>query len=1551
MALIGDKMKFRLILAALLMGIFVQAAVVNYTYIEQFEPNVQIVNGEAHVDIPGGYFIIHGEPDLPGKPIRLALPPGTEATDVEYSVDSEILASTVEVRNAFLSELDNPWEKAAPFASVEMPPVQLDGTSMLYGVPMAELFIRPVTYDPETGELIWNRRIDIDVETRQSGDNAFKFPQLTPLSSKIREHVLTNAVENPIDLPPRPRPMDFSELVYPTRSFPPSPGDDKCDGVVITADEYVETLQPIKDEINFGVILEIVPISQITSGYIGSSDRAQKLRRFIKDAYEHWGISGVFLVGDHTQIPVRFRHGMTPNSPNYLDIPSDLYYTALDGDWNSDNDAYFGEEDDDDFAPDIIIGRFPAEDTSEVRAYLDKINYHRWEVDFDFTTRWLMMGASIQGTDYSGPIQCDSIITAGPIPHDVDIYKLYAFHDSTGGDTELTEANARSQLTEGKYIAFHLDHGFRYILHTGKHTDHGSGFDIPEFMAMDNGPYYPFLHTYSCEVNSFDVGCVGSASVRSKNGGFVGILAHSRSAYSNHKQLIHYFWGDNFLPSGRTANLGAAVQGTQIDYGISTTGKYYKSILNYLGYPFLDMYLGQPTRVEVDLHTPTLTSTDSIIRLEVFKESTSTPYEGANVVAYTPSGAYAMVQTDASGAAMLIIEPESAEEIILTVSGNGAFPWTDTISVITSGSEHVVLNKNIFYPGGGDHDNIPEPGDTFACALILKNIGAATAESINVDIEVPGLIDTTAIIPAIAPAEYCTLAAAFGLEIDPSLRGTRNLRPVVIISTENQIEHDTLALALYGPEFEHTTTFYVDDNDGIPEAGETGTLAIAFANIGPGDFHGGVIDIEMEGAVPYSTHFEIGDISSNTQDTLHIPIDIESHYIIADIYFTFSNTTPESIDINYTKPPAPDSLRMTPREDEIWLFWQPPLDSNIIGYNVYRGDSLADNFVKINEIPIEFSTLIDEGLPHRTRFHYYVIALDEWYNESYTSDTILAWTTLPLMEPWPIQIGLSREIYSSLAIEDADGNGDLEIYAVGKKYSAVWAFHHDGIPVIEGDDMSDPFRVISWDGTTVSELGMWSSPAIGEVFPGRTHILINDRTFPSKAYLLDAINAEDATGWPTNAMSASMGNPVLADLDGDNTLELLNPNHDGLNVWNRDGSSYIPGAEGVFADFEDGMTDPLWGSPAVGDINGDGEVEIVMGFGADEANNGTLYAFDHNGETLPGWPIRMRNNDFTNINPTLANFDSDTTTLEILIAAYRGGAYIFDHEGDSLEGWPITEFSQLFYESHTAAADFDGDGICEAVLTGINEVGVYRADGTPMPGWPIDVDETGQTVGNPTIGDLNGDGQWDIVFSMSKRIYAYDIYGNMLPGFPLVIPDLCPGSPNLCDIDGDGYIEIATGAMDSYIYVWRTGVPYTEESVAWPTEKGNYHRTGLYGEHWRIMPVTENSNSTPDRLSISTYPNPFNSSVRIAIDAGGKLNSPVRVEIYDVSGRKIDEFSSPSLTGEKEVSRSLFQKGEFTNGPDEVLVWRPDKSLPSGIYLVRASIAGRYRAARLVYLK
>jgi hypothetical protein len=97
----------------------------------------------------------------------------------------------------------------------------------------------------------------------------------------------------------------------------------------------------------------------------------------------------------------------------------------------------------------------------------------------------------------------------------------------------------------------------------------------------------------------------------------------------------------------------------------------------------------------------------------------------------------------------------------------------------------------------------------------------------------------------------------------------------------------------------------------------------------------------------------------------------------------------------------------------------------------------------------------------------------------------------------------------------------------------------------------------------------------------------------------------------------------------------------------------------------------------------------------------------------------------------------------------------------------------------------------------------------------------------------------------------------------------------------------------------------------------------------------------PDRITIFAHPNPFNSSVTIAVDCRGLINQTPTVEIYDLNGRCVAETP---------FSQSESAKPLSTNAPGAYR-WHPAPSLGSGVYLVRARIEGCEMARRVVYLK
>ncbi len=686
-----------------------------------------------------------------------------------------------------------------------------------------------------------------------------------------------------------------------------------------------------------------------------------------------------------------------------------------------------------------------------------------------------------------------------------------------------------------------------------------------------------------------------------------------------------------------------------------------------------------------------------------------------------------------------------------------------------------------------------------------------------------------------------------------------------------------------------------------------------------------------------------------------------------NVSLTFANTSPESLYVLYSTPPPPNSLQMSAGAANIELWWEPPTDTSVIGYYIYRRDTVSGLWQRLDPFPVSSATYLDEGLSARSVFYYRVSSVDIWNNEGPMCDSILAWTTLPYLSPWPKSVGASMQIYASPVLFDTDNDGAQEIFVAGKSYAAVWAFHADGSDVIDSTSSVDPFAITAWDGSTPAEMAIWGSPAIGDVDgDGIYELLVNDRHSSKKIHLFSISDGSEKAGWPVSVKSPTLSTPVLADLDGDGILEIINATYSGIEAYRADGSEYVPGSGGVLNELEPDLDGTFWSSPAIGDIDGDGHIEIVLGGPRDASNLGTVWVFDDSGGLKPGWPARIPFEDFSIGSPTIANFDSDTTTLEILLNGGWYGTYIFKNNGDIMPGWPQTGYHFSLYASNCAAADFDGDGICEVIAAGSSKLGLHYANGTAMPGWPIEIDGNSNYIGNPTIGDVDGDGEWEILYTIQNKIYGFEVSGQPMPNYPLKMADDCYGAPTLGDVNGDGNIDIVVGCYDSRVYVWETGAPYSPEALAWPTQKGNFHRTGLYGDFWRLERIKEHKQALPRCSDIKIYPNPFNSTVTLELrGVGATYRSPgqIAVEIFDISGRLVYAPSPSVPLPMGEGGQVLLPLGEgfrmraspwekVAKGRMRAFIWQPDESLPSGVYLVRATMEyGQTITKRIVLIK
>jgi hypothetical protein len=294
----------------------------------------------------------------------------------------------------------------------------------------------------------------------------------------------------------------------------------------------------------------------------------------------------------------------------------------------------------------------------------------------------------------------------------------------------------------------------------------------------------------------------------------------------------------------------------------------------------------------------------------------------------------------------------------------------------------------------------------------------------------------------------------------------------------------------------------------------------------------------------------------------------------------------------------------------------------------------------------------------------------------------------------------------------------------------------------------------------------------------------------------------------------------LFDLNGDNKLDIVEARSSGEIAVMRDDGRPLgsfnhgkpvltrlyanvhpksPGARSA------GLPREVPRTPAIGDIDGDREPEIVATAGEH------VYAWNEDGTRVKGFPVR--------VNPALSRPSAETKENHIK-RGFVGSAVL---------------------------SDLNGDGRLDVIAAALDQhVYAWTGRGKRLPGFPAYLKSKGlvgaEIINTPAVGDINGDKKPEIVvptgeldnpnntpngiqdairsgvitllsnaIGASGRTYAISSRGKVLPGWPIkpngAVPDALPlvgpGVDQVMgDVNGDGKQDvvgnIATGDVKSY---------------------------------------------------------------------------------------------------------------------------------------------------------
>ncbi len=427
---------------------------------------------------------------------------------------------------------------------------------------------------------------------------------------------------------------------------------------------------------------------------------------------------------------------------------------------------------------------------------------------------------------------------------------------------------------------------------------------------------------------------------------------------------------------------------------------------------------------------------------------------------------------------------------------------------------------------------------------------------------------------------------------------------------------------------------------------------------------------------------------------------------------------------------------------------------------------------------------------------------------------------------WFANVGTTSATVVKPLIGDINNDGYDEIigYAMGWSdsysdygYSGLYAFKSDGTilwSVMVPQDYQPTLLMADLNNDGKKEIIVKGNDAKQE----KMTVVSN------QGQILSQWSLEDSQ-WGADIQSS----PAVGNFDDDPDLEIVvaSPAKEAGGKWQDDkfvgwdntGVIYVYNMDGSIVTgwpvYTDGV---IFSSPAVGDINKDGQPEIVVGlmYNSDkwpDDRYGGVYVFDKKGNILPGWPVLKGWNFWSS--PSLADFDSDGD-LEIATSRLGFVTYVFHHDGTVASGWPQYTVWNDYYS--TITGDINNDGIPEVLTT------------------------AGGIISNEHPGG----------------VYAWDFKGVPVNGFPKVTEVDAQAPATIADIDNDGQVEVIASSDQDYnsvtelykmrgsIYVWDIPADYNPSVMPWPVFHHDTQSSGLYGKLPKIKCTLPSSQAECD---------------------------------------------------------------------------------------------------------
>lgn len=520
-----------------------------------------------------------------------------------------------------------------------------------------------------------------------------------------------------------------------------------------------------------------------------------------------------------------------------------------------------------------------------------------------------------------------------------------------------------------------------------------------------------------------------------------------------------------------------------------------------------------------------------------------------------------------------------------------------------------------------------------------------------------------------------------------------------------------------------------------------------------------------------------------------------------------------------------------------------------------------------------------------------------------TDNSIL--TVAPQNRIEPMNHGLARislqdtvaKFFASPKLVDLDGDNKNEIL-IGGMDNNFYAFKSDGTQM---------------SGFPINTGGIIRSTAAIDKKSDGTKVIVFG-TDNGKLYAINQ-NGTSLSGFPILLNTPIKSSPVTSDIDGDGNKEII--------VFAGNGKLYVYGMDGFikpgFPVKLQNTVDAFGNllilpSPAVGDIDGDGSKEIVIG-----TSDSTVNVLKTNGTQLAGFPVKLDGMIYSS--PIISKLN--TTSYKIVAASASGSLYILNTNG--------TIYAQLKladgFISSPVVSDLNADGTREIIIASSDgRIFNVNASETLPVNWEFK--SVSEINSSPVVADVNGDGYQEIVYgAMNGAVYVLDKSGNMdvsATGLLSQYNSWVFSSAAIGDIDNNGLLDLVIASFDKTIKSFELSGTSNSSEIQWQSlgkDLGNSRFDGVEGTP---SVVTELG-------AVFNYPNPVKGESTLFRAELPAVIDDLKITVFDLGGELVKTFNKTDFTRNGNYYESVWNLKNEKN-----------KEVANGAYyyIVKATIGG-----------